>query len=150
MTWLVAATVFLVDQFSKYLCKIYLRPLGSIPVVKGIFHLTYVENRGVAFGMLQNKGWLFVPVTLFTAAAIIYILKNLKSKSIVLKTALAMILGGALGNLYDRVFLGYVVDFLDFRIWPVFNMADSAIVVGAVLLGYFVIFKGELLENGKA
>ena len=60
-----------------------------------------------------------------------------------MKISLALILGGALGNLVDRVLLGYVVDFLDFRIWPVFNIADSCVVVGAILLGYFVVVKGE-------
>ncbi|MBA1333775.1 MAG: Lipoprotein signal peptidase [Firmicutes bacterium] len=147
MVWLITMSVFAADRLTKYVAKGYLRPRGSLPVINGIFHLTYVENRGVAFGMLQNKGWVFIPVTLGIILGIVYLLSKAKKGSRMLRLPMAMILGGAIGNLYDRIFLGYVVDFLDFRIWPVFNLADSSIVIGAVLLGYFIAFKGEALGN---
>lgn len=145
MVWLITMSVLAADRISKYIAKGYLRPRGSLPVIDGIFHLTYVENRGVAFGMLQNKGWVFIPVTLVVILGMVYLLGKTEKKSRMLRLSMAMVLGGAIGNLYDRIFIGYVVDFLDFRIWPVFNLADSSIVIGAVLLGYLIAFKGEAL-----
>ncbi len=148
MIWIVAAAVLILDRVTKYIAKVYLEPAGSIPVIRNVFHLTYVENRGVAFGMLQNKTWIFVPVTVVIVMGIIYILQKMKGCSVFLKVSLMFILSGALGNLIDRIYQGYVVDFLDFRVWPVFNVADSFIVMGAILLGYLVIIKGEELKYG--
>jgi len=148
MGWIVAVVVLILDRISKHIAKTYLQPLGSVPVVKNIFHFTYVENRGVAFGMLQNKNWIFIPVTIAIVAVIVYILYSVKQSSLLMKISLMLVLSGALGNLIDRVLQGYVVDFFDFRVWPVFNIADSSIVIGAILLGYVILIKGEGLENG--
>lgn len=148
MAWLMAAAIILLDQISKYFARIYLQPLGSIPVVQGVFHLTYVENRGVAFGMLHNKNWIFVPVTLAIILGVALALHSMGRDNKWMKVFLGLVLGGAVGNLIDRLFLGYVVDFFDFRVWPVFNIADSCIVVGAIIVGYLVIIKGEGLSNG--
>jgi signal peptidase II len=147
MVWVIVMSVIVIDQVTKYLSKAYIKPVGSIPIVEGIFHLTFVENRGVAFGLLQNKGWIFVPITVVVALVIAFLLIKSKGKSRAVGLALAMILGGALGNMYDRIFLGYVVDFLDFRIWPVFNAADSSVVIGAGLLIFQILFKGESIEG---
>ena len=143
MTWIIIISAIAADRVSKVICRQYLRPLGSIPVIKGVFHLTYVENTGAAFGMLQGNTWFLILTSVLVSAAVAYLIWKAKPGNRYAKLSLALILGGAMGNLVDRVLLGYVVDFLDFRIWPVFNIADSCVVAGAVLLGYFVVVKGE-------
>lgn len=143
MTWIIIISAIVADRVSKIICRQYLRPLGSIPVIKGVFHLTYVENTGAAFGMLQGNTWFLILTSALVSAVVAYLIWKVKPENRYVKLSLALILGGALGNLVDRVLLGYVVDFLDFRIWPVFNIADSCVVVGAILLGYFVVVKGE-------
>lgn len=143
MTWIIIISAIAADRVSKVICRQYLRPLGSIPVIKGVFHLTYVENTGAAFGMLQGNTWFLILTSALVSAVVAYLIWKVKPENRYVKISLALILGGALGNLVDRVLLGYVVDFLDFRIWPVFNIADSCVVVGAILLGYFVVVKGE-------
>jgi len=137
---IVAFVVFL-DQLTKYLAVKYLMLIGSYPVIKNFFHLTYVENKGAAFGMLQNKTLFFIVITVIVGAVLIYSMIKLPGNSVYNYT-LAMILGGAIGNLIDRVRLGYVVDFIDFKFFPaVFNVADSFIVIGAIILGYLMIFR---------
>jgi signal peptidase II len=135
-------TVFLVlalDQLTKFLVTHCLALHGSIPVVKGIFSITLIRNRGAAFGILKNQFYLFVSVSIITIIFIYLFLKHNRENQ-PYSFPLSLILGGALGNLIDRVFFGYVIDFLDFHIWPVFNIADSAITCGTLILGW-LIFK---------
>lgn len=146
MTWIIVVSAIAADRMSKVICRQYLKPLESVPVVEGIFHLTYVENTGAAFGMLRGSGWLLVLTSVLVSAAVVYLIRKTKHGSIGMRISLALVLGGAIGNLIDRTFFGYVVDFLDFRIWPVFNIADSCVVVGAMLLGYLVAVKGESIS----
>lgn len=130
------------DRLTKILVSKYLSLQQSLPVIKGFFHLTLIHNRGAAFGMLQNQAFLFIFSAVFAIILICVDLRGKKEqKPFFYRLALALISAGALGNLIDRLFLGYVIDFLDFRIWPVFNIADSAITVGAVLLGYSILLK---------
>ena len=131
------------DQISKMYVSSVMSLHASHPVIDGFFNITYVRNPGAAFGFLSNAAPMFRSLFLIvvSAAAIVMILwflaKN-KSAAMLLTTALSLILGGAVGNLLDRIRFGNVVDFLDFYIaswhWPAFNVADSAISVGAVLL----------------
>lgn len=134
------------DQISKFLAVKYLVNIGSIPIIKDIFHLTYVENRGAAFGMFQNNQMIFVVVAL---AACIFGLYYLYKKQLNLlgKSAIILIIAGAIGNLIDRLRLGFVVDYFDFRIvWNyVFNVADVFVVIGTILLCIYIIF----FENDK-
>ncbi|MDD5595344.1 MAG: signal peptidase II [Candidatus Omnitrophica bacterium] len=135
---IVIAILFL-DQASKFLFTKFLNLNQSFPVVPGIFHFTLVHNRGAAFGILRGQVFLFI-LTSFVAVVLIYL--NLKDKrrenSFLFNFSLALILAGGLGNLIDRIRVGYVIDFLDFRIWPVFNIADSAITIGAIILGWSI------------
>jgi len=126
-------TVLSLDQLTKLLVNKTLFLNQSIPVIKGIFHFTLIYNRGAAFGILKNQTPLFIVTSIFAIVLICSNLRHNKEKAIY-KISLSLILAGALGNLIDRIFFGYVIDFLDFRIWPVFNLADSAITVGAILL----------------
>jgi signal peptidase II len=115
----------------------------SIPVIPNIFHLTYIENPGAAFGLLANQRIFFIVITIIILIAVIYFYRQLKPGQILLKIALGMVVGGAIGNLIDRLRIGTVTDFFDFRIWPVFNIADSAIVIGMIYISYQLLFHGE-------
>ena len=101
---------------------------------------TYVENRGAAFGLLQEQTTFFILVGVTVIGVILYSFRQMPRPSIILTVALGLQLGGAIGNLIDRVRFGYVVDFMDLSVWPVFNVADSAIVCGVVGLAYTLAF----------
>ena len=141
----ISACVVALDFITKYLAVEYLEKIGTFPLIKNVFHLTYVENTGAAFGILKDARWVFISLTILVVAGIIYMIRVKKFTDIWLKTALALIIGGAAGNLIDRVFLGYVVDFFDFRLinFAVFNVADSCIVIGAVILLLYVVVKKD-------
>ena len=130
-----------IDQISKLLALKNLQDVSTIPIINNIFHLTYVENRGAAFGMLQNNQIIFVVIALIASIFGIYYLCT-KKIHIVGKIGIMLLISGALGNLIDRMRLGFVVDFLDFRIvWQyVFNIADVFVVVGTILLCIFILF----------
>ncbi|MGI6604536.1 MAG: signal peptidase II [Firmicutes bacterium] len=134
-----ASLVFLLDQLCKLAVQRYLLPGETIPIWPGVFHLTYVQNPGAAFGILKYQTGFFVAVTVLVVAAIIVFARRLGPGMGMVRFALALELGGALGNLMDRLRYGYVVDFFDFRVWPVFNIADSAIVVGVGLLFIYLL-----------
>ena len=137
-----AVLLAVLDQLSKLAVLQFLKPVTTIPILEGIFHLTYCENRGAAFGILQGRfGLLFVITALVVLVVTVYMIKR-KPKNPLLVSAITLLIGGALGNLIDRVFRGFVVDFLDFALihFPVFNLADCFVVVGAVLLIFYVLF----------
>ncbi|OXT06017.1 signal peptidase II [Thermoanaerobacterium thermosaccharolyticum] len=141
MEIIIVFIAIIIDQLSKYFVVKYLKPIGSFPIINNIFHFTYVENRGAAFGILQNRTLFFIIITVIVGTILIYSIVKIPGSTFY-KFTLSMILGGAIGNLIDRVRLGYVVDFIDFKFFPaVFNLADSMIVVGAFLLCYILIFK---------
>jgi len=121
----------------------------SIPIIENIFHITFVKNHGAAFGILQGQTIFLVAVT----AAIIFLLVGvywkLARQNIILTTGLALQLGGAVGNFIDRVRFSYVVDFFDFRVWPVFNIADMAIVAGTIIVVWQIIVWPDKTEVGK-
>lgn len=132
-----------IDQFSKVWALNNLVDVGSIPIIENVFHLTYVENRGAAFGMLQNNQTIFIIVALAASIFGFYYLISHKSQiNLIGKIGIILIISGALGNLIDRVRLGFVVDYFDFRfIWEyVFNIADVFVVVGTILLSIYIIF----------
>jgi signal peptidase II len=141
--FLLSAFVILADRLSKNWIIHRIRPGYSIPILPGVFRLSHVINTGAAFSLLENLPPNGVRIGLITfsvvAAVVVFVLLWLTGRTLSLtSTALALILGGALGNLYDRIRLHHVVDFLAVRIyhynWPDFNVADSCIVIGACLL----------------
>lgn len=136
-----AAAIFL-DQFIKYLAIEFLEPVGTYPIIKNVLHLTYVENTGAAFGMLKNARWVFMTVSSVAIVALaVYIVIQYKREPYIC-SCLALIAGGGIGNMIDRIVYGFVIDFVDFRLinFAVFNGADSFITVGAVMLIiYFII-----------
>ncbi|WP_253250645.1 signal peptidase II [Orenia metallireducens] len=131
--------IILLDQFTKYLVLTNFNLGDSIPIIQNVFHLTYVQNRGAAFGILQDQLPFFIIITLAVLALLFYFYRQLPLGSSWNKAALGMALGGTIGNFIDRVRLGFVVDFFDFRVWPVFNIADSAIVVAVIIFSYWIL-----------
>ncbi len=138
-----------VDQITKLIVLKTLTSVETMPVLQNIFHLTYCENRGAAFGILQNQTWIFIIITIAVLVAVIYFMVRMRPKNIWLNLSLILLIGGALGNFVDRIFRGFVIDFLDFRIinFPIFNVADCFVVVGAILLGCYIIFSEQKKEK---
>lgn len=138
---LVTLLVIVLDRVTKAIVTAKLALNESLPVIPDIFHLTLLYNRGAAFGILQNSTVFFVIISLLSICLILFYacFRSAEIKSLALRLSLAFILAGAFGNLIDRIKFGYVIDFLDFRIWPVFNVADSFITIGIIIL-IFQIF----------
>ena len=137
---LIALIVVGIDQLGKYYVQAKLAPGMSIPVIGDVFHITYVLNPGAAFGILQNQTYFFLAVVALLFLAVIAFYRWIPTGHFWLRTGIALQLGGAAGNFIDRVKTGYVVDFFDFRIWPVFNVADIAIVVGVAMIVYDLLY----------
>lgn len=130
----VAGLVLVVDQLSKFIVRYSLEPGQSMPVIKGLFYLTYVRNTGAAFGLFSNRRPVFVAATFLAIIMILVYHLKTKETTAFFNVALGLELGGAIGNLIDRLTHGWVTDFIYVRFIPVFNIADSAIVVGVILL----------------
>jgi signal peptidase II len=133
-----------IDQYTKSLAVKILKENGSIPILKNIFELTYVENRGAAFGILQNCQWLFVVLTAVILAVLFWFFFRMPEgrRYLPARLCLAGLAAGAVGNLIDRVGQGYVVDFFYFKLidFPVFNMADIYVVVTILILAVLILF----------
>ncbi len=139
MIFIIVSSVIILDQFTKFLASRFLQLNIPVPLIKNFLNLTLVHNHGAAFGIFQNQLVLFILVSFLAIGLIFYNLKD-KTNSIILKISLSLILGGAIGNLIDRLRFGFVVDFLDLRIWPVFNIADSVITIAALILSWELLF----------
>jgi signal peptidase II len=145
----VAALIFVLDQVTKEMVKRAMAPGDVIPVLPPFLDLHYITNRGVAFGLFSRFGDVFVPVAMVIMVVIFGYYRTLRQPQPWLRAALGLQLGGALGNLLDRLRYGSVVDFVDFHIdainfhWPVFNVADSAIVVGVAILLVCLTFQPD-------
>lgn len=134
---LLAIVVLALDQLTKWLVANNLslnEPVYPIPALSGLIGLTYVTNTGVAFGLFKEAGTFFIFIAVLVISVLVVYLRKLPKDQQLVRIALGLQLGGAFGNLVDRLRLGYVVDFIDFKFWPIFNIADSAIVIGVVLL----------------
>ncbi len=127
----------LLDRVSKVFFSKILATGETIPVFPDVFHFTLVHNTGMAFGLFRDHGIVFIIIPIIAIALLVYNIYYYRENQNLSRSyifAFSLILGGAIGNLIDRIFVGHVIDFLDFRIWPVFNIADSAITVGAVII----------------
>lgn len=136
----------LIDQFTKYIALLEVRTRVQIDIIKGVFSLCYTENTGMAFSMLSDRTDVLIMVTcVFMAVLLIILLRNLKRDCVLSKLSLCMMLTGGLSNMIDRVFRGYVIDFLSFDLinFPVFNFADILITLGALLFVIAVMFTDE-------
>jgi signal peptidase II len=132
--YLSALLVFLLDRALKSVAFARLAPAGSLPVIKGFFNLTYVRNTGVAFGLFPGQRLFLILIGIIVCFLVVYYHEKSGNKNLLLNVYLGLILGGSLGNLFDRVVSGYVTDYMDFRVFPVFNLADMCINLGVILI----------------
>lgn len=144
MEFLVVIVVLILDRITKLWALNILTKVPEIVILKNIFGFSYLENRGAAFGILQNRVILLVVITFIVIVGVIYYFLRYKPNSRILKISIALILGGAVGNLFDRIFYGYVVDFIlvhyrDIYYFPTFNVADVTVVIGTSLLAFYLI-----------
>ena len=159
LIWLavIIVTVFL-DQLTKYLTVLHLKPIDTYPIIEDVFHLTYVENTGAAFGMMKDARWVFM---ITSTLAIIGILGYMIYRYYVKKEklhwaealSLSLIVGGGIGNMIDRTMLGYVVDMIDCRFinFAVFNVADSFVCIGAgLMILYLIVLTVKEIKAEKA
>jgi signal peptidase II len=130
----VALAVFIFDRVAKLLVVNSIPLLDSRPVLGGLLHITHTQNTGAAFSLGLGRGTLFLVFAVVAVVGILYASTRLARGEVWMRIALGMIMGGAVGNATDRLLNGSVTDFLDFRFFPVFNVADSFIVMGAALL----------------
>ena len=142
--------ILLLDQWTKAAVQAQFPLYRSVPVIQGFFNFTHVRNRGGAFGVFGGERgefgtFLFVGVSVVAVGVLLYLFLKSNKKDGLLRLSLSLILGGALGNLADRLRFGEVIDFLDFYVgtyhWPAFNIADSAISVGVALMAFEMLFR---------
>ena len=141
LSFVAAAAGIAVDQVLKAAVVEQLKPLGRLELIPGFFQLTYVENRGAAFGILANYQWLFIAVTAVVCLLIVAALIFYRGHTALTRTALTLILAGGIGNMIDRLRYQYVVDYIHFKFFPpVFNFADICVTVGCALLVIYLLF----------
>lgn len=146
LSFMVSILIVIADQLTKYLAVEFLMDKRPIVLINNLIELHFVKNYGAAFGIMQNQRWFFIIITLFVLTAIvIFIIKYKYSLHLLTRISLGALLGGATGNLIDRIRLSYVVDFIKVDLgrlydFPVFNIADIFIVVGTILLVLLIVF----------
>jgi len=140
MIFIIVTSIIFLDQITKFFATKYLQLNTPVVIINNFLNFTLVHNRGAAFGNFQNQLLFLVFISIFAIVLIFYNLRD-KKNSTIFKLSLSLILGGAIGNLIDRLRFGFVIDFLDFRIWPVFNLADSVITLAAFLLARELLFR---------
>ena len=128
----IALIAVLIDQITKLLIKTNFQLNQGIPLVQDVFHLRYIRNFGAGFGIMQQQTWILIFISITVIGVILYYLDRIKDKDVLLQFLVGFVLGGTIGNLIDRVSYGSVIDFLDFRIWPVFNFADGFVTIGII------------------
>ena len=138
--------VVILDQFSKYIVVENMALGESIPIIEEVFHLTYILNPGAAFGMFAHNRLFFIAIAVIVIGIIIWARREILASPWEVKDGCGLFLGGAIGNLIDRARQGLVIDFFDFRIWPVFNIADIAICIGVGLI-IWNLLKTELKRD---
>lgn len=140
---LIGIGAFLADQAAKAAVLAWLQPGQSITVIPHVLSLTHARNPGAAFGILPNRTPFFILVTVLLVAVMFAYLRREREPAPAMAAGVGLALGGALGNLVDRLRWGSVVDFLDFHVWPVFNLADIALTAGVVLLAWHMLRSAE-------
>ena len=137
--FLIAGLVVILDQITKAIAVTKLASVVSVPAIGKIASFTLVKNTGAAFGLFRYQTPAFISISLIAIAFTVFYLAK---KKVSFYLPFALILGGAVGNLIDRLRFGYVVDFIDLHFWPVFNIADSCITIGSIFL-FVIILKGK-------
>ena len=138
LSLLITISIVAIDRITKSFFSHLLYPGESFPIIKGVFQMTLVHNTGIAFGLFKDQGIVFIVIPFILIILLIFNIYFYRHNNQALTRhyiiAFSLILAGAIGNLIDRISYGYVIDFFDFIVWPVFNVADSAITIGAVMI----------------
>ena len=146
LIWSIIGIILLVaaDQLTKFLVVAYIKPNHTVTVIDGLLNFVYVENRGAAFGLMQNMRWFFIVLTLIACAGLLYVLFFYKEHNFWSRMACVLIIAGGIGNLVDRIKLSYVIDFISVSFFPpVFNFADCCVVVGVAFAVIYLLFSGR-------
>lgn len=143
-----AVLVVILDQLSKFYIQTHMVVGMSVPVVQDIFHITYILNPGAAFGLFEHQTAFFIMIAVCMVVGTIYFYPKIPKQYQLLRFGAGLMVGGAMGNVIDRIKTGYVVDFFDFRIWPIFNIADAGIVcgVGCIIFTILYLYKEDGME----
>ena len=129
-----------IDQIIKYYINTNLYIGQNITIMEDFLNITFIKNTGIAFGLFKSNNLFMIFVVLFLILILIYFYNREKKKNTLLKIAFIFLISGALGNLIDRIVYGSIIDYINFAFWPAFNLADSLIVMGSILLGIYLIF----------
>ena len=127
-----ALIIILIDQITKFLIRVNFELNDSLSLIKNVFHLTYIQNTGAGFGILKSQTSILIFISLVVIGVIFYYFDRIKEKEVLLQVLVGFVLAGTIGNLIDRLAYGFVIDFLDFQIWPIFNVADSFVTIGVI------------------
>ena len=168
----ITASVIILDQVTKILVKNFMNYRDSISIIGDFFRFTYIENPGMAFGLQMENKLLFTLLSIGATIVVFIYLYKMRNEKMILVVALSLIMGGAVGNLFDRLFYGRVVDFLDFEFfdilipefnfvfidfpgfdltrWPIFNIADSAVTIGMILITWMIFFVKDTPKHESA
>lgn len=144
----ISAAIVVLDQIFKYLAINNLKSVENIAVIYNLLYFTYLENRGAAFGIFSNQRWLFIITTVLAIILLVYLVFVKKFQSKIFNISVALIIGGGVGNLIDRIFLGYVVDYIQISFFPpVCNFADYCITAGTIILIIWLFFCYDKNKN---
>lgn len=154
MIFIFISTVIVVDQISKFIIRSNFAPGETLPVIEDIFHITYVQNRGAAFSIFQNNTFflVIVPIVAILIGSFLMIkfYQKKRRKEKILAWIIASIIAGGIGNMIDRMFFGFVTDMFDFRIFPVFNVADVFVTIGCIaIIAVILFFDNESDQKGR-
>jgi len=146
---LIALAIVVVDQLVKYWAQTVLMSLGTIPIIQDVFHLTYAQNKGAAFSILQGQRWFFVVITVIIVGVLLWMLYKNQLCNLWGRLSVIFIIGGAVGNFIDRLRFGYVIDMMDFRLinFAIFNVADMFLTVGGIMLIIYILFMDGKKED---
>lgn len=150
VTFIIAALSIVVDQVIKIFVINNLQPIKSVTVIDNLLTFTYVENKGMAFGMLANQRWIFIALTSIVILALVIAVFKLKNQSRLFYISAALLIGGGIGNLIDRILYGYVVDYIALSFFPpVCNFADYCVTAGVIIFLVYLFFFTDFLKSDK-
>lgn len=150
MTFIIAAVSIAADQLIKILVINNLKPVKSVTVIENLLNFTYVENKGMAFGMLANQRWVFIALTSAVIVALAVAVFKLKKQGTMFYISAALLIGGGIGNMIDRLLYGYVVDYISLSFFPpVCNFADYCVTAGVIMLLIYLFFFTDFLKSDK-
>ena len=140
---LIGIALVIIDQVIKYMVNINMLLGQSYPLIEDFLYITYVKNTGIAFGLFKNNNLFMIIVISIIILILLYFYNKEKNKVFSLNISITMLISGAVGNLIDRIYYGFIVDYIVFTFWPAFNLADSLIVIGSITLAVYLIFQVE-------